>query len=158
MKQNKLIQRNNIFLRCWHYWRLITICLDTSSYEYAHPRERERPNPNIYTIDFSRANRYQAPPPRRSREPPPVIEQPPPSYNNSISRSRLQPIPLYSSVRTTPSSNQIRRSSPVITPSVYSAMPPSYAEIFLTSSPLPNGWSISFWIRFLINHHHHHLL
>lgn len=78
---------------------------------------------------------------RRSREPPAVIEQAPPSYHHSISRTRFEPITLYSSVRTTPASNQIRRSSPVISPTIYSAMPPSYAEIFLTSNPSSNGLS-----------------
>jgi hypothetical protein len=46
---------------------------------------------------------------------------------------------LYSSGRTVRSSGNLRRSSQIITPSIYSTMPPSYAEIFLSPHTLPNG-------------------
>jgi hypothetical protein len=108
--------------------------IDEPSYVYESPRER--PPQETYIIDFTRANRYQQ---RRTREPPGIREQSPPSYNTSINHIRRQPVPLFSSVRTVPSSTNIRRSSPIITPSIYSSMPPSYAEIFLSPHTLPNG-------------------
>ena len=120
-----------------------------SSYDY--PRARERESRNVYTIDFSRASRYQPPsPPRRPRPPPPIIEQAPPSYDVSIKETRREVKPRFSSVRTIPSSNQVRRSSPVISPSIYSTMPPSYAEIFLTTHTSANGWSLLVYLYFSI--------
>ena len=134
MKKN--VSTHKFFYIVYQHLNLDT---SSSSYEYAHPRERTQPN--IYTIDFNQSNRRPPNQIRRSREPPPVIEQAPPSYHHSMSRTRFQPVSLYSSVRTTPASNQIHRSSPspVISSTMYSAMPPSYAEIFLTPNPLPNG-------------------
>ncbi len=106
---------------------------ESSAYEYEH--SRERPPQDNYIIDFTRANRYQQ---QRRRGPPPVIEQSPPAYDTTIVQTRRQQIPLYSPIRTTPSTH-ILRPSAIITPSIYSAMPPSYAEIFLTPHTLPNG-------------------
>lgn len=128
---------------------LVSLVDAHSSYDY--PRERERESRNVYTIDFSRASRYQPPsPPRRPRPPPPIIEQAPPSYDISIKETRRQVKPRFSSVRTIPSSNQVRRSSPVISPSIYSTMPPSYAEIFLTAHTSANGWSLLVYLYFSI--------
>ncbi|CAF2639784.1 unnamed protein product [Rotaria sp. Silwood2] len=107
----------------------------SSVYEYEQPRER--PPPSTYIIDFTRINNSQQQ--RRPRRPPPVFEQSPPSYDISINQTRRQPISLFSPIRTTPSIITIHRSSPIITPSIYSAMPPSYAEIFLKPHTLPNG-------------------
>ncbi|CAF3103620.1 unnamed protein product [Rotaria sp. Silwood2] len=108
----------------------------SSVYEYEQPRER--PPPSTYIIDFTRINNSQQQQ-RRPRRPPPVFEQSPPSYDISINQTRRQPISLFSPIRTTPSIITIHRSSPIITPSIYSAMPPSYAEIFLKPHTLPNG-------------------
>ncbi|CAF0942106.1 unnamed protein product [Rotaria sp. Silwood1] len=107
----------------------------SSSYEYE--QRRERLPQNTYIIDFSRVHNSQQQ--RRPRGPPPVFEQSPPSYDTSIIQTGRQSIPLFSPIRTTPSTTTIHRSSPIITPSIYSAMPPSYAEIFLKRHTLPNG-------------------
>jgi hypothetical protein len=47
-------------------------------------------------------------------------------------------LPLFSTVRTTPSTTYVHQTSHGITPSIYAAMPPSYAEIFLTPHTLTN--------------------
>lgn len=113
----------------------VSFLAEISSYEYEH--SRERPPQDTYIIDFTRANRYQQ---QRRREPPPTLEQSPPAYDTTIVQTRRQPYPLYSSVRTIPSSStNVRQSSSIITPSIYSAMPPSYADIFLVSHALPNA-------------------
>jgi hypothetical protein len=103
-------------------------------YEYQHSRERV-PQDNHVT-DFSGANRYHQQ--RRLRVPPPVFEQRPPSYNTSVNQTKRLQLPLFSTIRTTPSIACVQQASPVITPSIYSAMPPSYAEIFLTPHTLTN--------------------
>ncbi|CAF3740886.1 unnamed protein product [Rotaria sordida] len=112
----------------------------SSSYDYE--QSRERLPQNSYIIDFTSVNRsqqQQQQQQRRPRAPPPVFEQSPPSYDISINQTRRQPIPLFSPIRTIPSRTIVHRSSPVITPSIYSAMPPSYAEIFLKPHTLLNG-------------------
>jgi hypothetical protein len=107
-------------------------CLGVST---TYPLPSERGYQTAYTIDLSRAHRYQMETyQRRARERPAVFEQSPPSYDLSVRQSRLQPVPLFSSIRMKPTAG-IRCLSTVITPSVHSAMPPSYAEIFLTPSP-----------------------
>ncbi|CAF1594299.1 unnamed protein product [Didymodactylos carnosus] len=80
-----------------------------------------RANNNNYHNDGSRATT------RQQRSAPRVVEQLPPSYN-SIGHARRQ-FPLLTPI-THP---RIDRSTTNITPSVYNAMPPSYAELFLTS-------------------------
>ncbi|CAF1410276.1 unnamed protein product [Adineta steineri] len=104
----------------------------SSSYEYEHRSERQLHD--AYVIDVTRANRYEQQQ-RRSREPPPVLEQSPPSYDSSIGQTRRQQIPFQLPVRTTTNTHQPLST---ITPSVYSAMPPSYAEIFLKPQTTPN--------------------
>ncbi|CAF0977020.1 unnamed protein product [Didymodactylos carnosus] len=80
-------------------------------------------NTDNYQIDFSRTTSRQQ---RLTPPAPSIIEQLPPSYN-SLGQTRRQ-FPLLTPIRP----SRIDRSSTNITPSVYNAMPPSYAEIFLT--------------------------
>ncbi|CAF1683968.1 unnamed protein product [Adineta ricciae] len=98
-------------------------------YEYEFPRERQ--SREAYIIDFSRTSRSQ--PQSRRREPPPIFEQSPPAYDTTIIPTRRQPPTFYLPLR-----NGARQSPSTITTSVYSAMPPSYAEIFLTPQTLSN--------------------
>lgn len=57
----------------------------------------------------------------------------------SINQTERQAQPLFSPIRTIPLSRNNPETSLVISPSIYSAMPPSYAEIFLKPQTLPNG-------------------
>ena len=76
---------------------------------------------------------------RQLHRSPPVLEQAPPPYNTyPAKRTRRQPLSLFSTIRSTPITPNVHHSSPDITPSIYAAMPPSYAELFLTPHTLTN--------------------
>ncbi|CAF3719429.1 unnamed protein product [Adineta steineri] len=83
-------------------------------------------------VDYPSAYRYQQQ--RRLHEYPSISEQSPPSYSNTIEQTGRQQLPLFSSIRTIPSTTYGYQNSPVVTPSIYTAKPPTYAEIFLTSN------------------------
>jgi hypothetical protein len=52
-----------------------------------------------------------------------------------MNQTRRQQLPLFSPIRTTP---YVLQTSTGITPSIYSSMPPSYDEIFLTPHTVTN--------------------
>lgn len=108
------------------------------SFSYEYEPTIEPVAANNYIIDLSSVNNAQQE--RRPRRQFSIIEQqPPPYYHTTIVRTQQQPVPLFSPIRTIPSSADIHRSSPIVTPSAYTSMPPSYAEIFLRPNTLPYG-------------------
>ncbi|CAF1082571.1 unnamed protein product [Rotaria sordida] len=109
-------------------------CIDRSSFVCYHSHEQV-PQHN-YIIGFPRTYRYQQQ--YRLHESSPVFEESSPSYNISVNQIGRQQLPIFSSIRTTPLTTNIRQSSPTITSPKHSTMPPSYAEIFLTPYTLTN--------------------
>jgi len=101
-----------------------------------HRSHEQRPQ-DEYIIDYPSAYRHQQQ--RRLRELSSVSEQSSPSYNNyPTNQIRRQQLPLFSPIHTTPTIARVHPNSPVITPSRYSSMPPSYDELFLQPHTLTN--------------------
>ncbi|CAF3222558.1 unnamed protein product, partial [Rotaria sp. Silwood2] len=97
----------------------------------------ERVPQDNYIIDYPRtSHRYQQQ--YRLHESLPAFEESSPSYDISVNQIRRQKLPIFTSIRTTPITTNVQQSSPTMTSSIHSTMPPSYAEIFLTPYTLTN--------------------
>ena len=88
-----------------------------------------------YTMDVATVCRNQQH--HRLHERSPISEQSPPSYTSSMYQTRREQLPLFSPIGAIPTTHS---TVPINTPApMYSTMPPTYSEIFLTPQTPMDG-------------------